>query len=59
MNGVFKDKKAEAEPFRSIKAGSTAEIFREQELESDLEKLWMDGDVFLNEEEPKRRSLRI
>lgn len=41
------------------KSGDASAILREQQLESDLEVLWMDGPAIVNEEQPRTKSLRI
>lgn len=46
-------------PFGRIKSNNAAAILREQQLESDMEQLWMDGPAYVNEEEPRGKTLRV
>jgi hypothetical protein len=39
--------------------GEAVEILREQQNESDMEELWMEGPAIVNEDEPRVKSLRI
>jgi hypothetical protein len=41
------------------RTGEAPIILREQQMESDLEELWMDGPSIVNEEEPRIKRLGI
>ncbi|WP_438448831.1 hypothetical protein [Gorillibacterium sp. sgz5001074] len=47
----------EASLYGRVKSRNAADILREQEQESEMERLWMDGPAYVNEEEPRRRTL--
>lgn len=46
-------------PFGRIKSKNASAILREQQQESELEQLWMDGPAIVNEEEPRYKSLKV
>lgn len=39
------------------RSGEASVILREQQMESDMEELWMDGPAIVNEEEPRTKRI--